>query len=58
MGIKLNEKYTLKELSLRFDISIEAVRKISERRFNDLQKFMMQYKKEFIDKQSGRLNII
>ena len=58
LGIKLNEKYTLKELSLRFGISIEAVRKISERRFNDLQKFMMQYKKEFIDKQSGRLNII
>ena len=58
LSIKINKKYTLKKLSLRFGISIEAVRKISEKRFDDLKKFMIQYKNEFIDKQSGRLNII
>lgn len=58
LGYKLNEKYTLKELSLKFNISMEAVRKTSERRFEDLTKFIKYYKKEFIDKETGKLNLI
>ena len=58
LGIKLNEKYTLRELSQKFNISIEAVRKISEKRFTELQIFMKQYKKFFVNKKTGKLNLM
>jgi len=58
LGIKLNEKYTLKQLSLKFNISIEAVRKIAEKRFAELQIFMKEYKKFFINNKTGKLNLM
>ena len=58
LGIKLNEKYTLRELSQKFNISIEAVRKIAEKRFTELQIFMKQYKKFFVNKKTGKLNLM
>lgn len=58
LGIKLSDKYTLKDLSIKFDISIEAVRKISEKKFIELQIFIKSYKKFFINIKTGKLNLM
>ena len=58
LGIKLSDKYTLKDLSIKFNISIEAVRKISEKKFIELQIFIKSYKKFFINKKTGKLNLM
>ena len=55
---KFNESCTLKELSIKFNISVEGTRKISERRHEDFKKFIINNKKKFIDNQSGKLNLI
>ncbi len=55
---KFKEDKTLKELSIKFNISPEGIRKISERRFKDFEKFIIKNQKGLYDPITKKLNLI
>ncbi len=55
--LKVNQNCTLKELSKKFNISIEGVRKIAEKISSNLKIYIIKNKNNLIDKRTGKLNL-
>ena len=54
----LNKNYSLKDLALKYNLSQEGIRKISDRKFEEFKFFIFKHKKTFVDNKSGKLNLL
>lgn len=53
-----NKNYSLKDLAIKYSLSQEGIRKISDRKFKEFKIFIFKHKRLFVDNKSGKLNLL